>query len=139
MHRDNEILFVKSGLQTQYGRHAHKYLKRFTTRPEELAKCYEPLQKLRVRLWPCKIDLSPPVTVCYCTRDLGLLCSNDYPMMTLADFTASSIFETGFYMEKSENNRYFWNYCCLRPENCTCRQIMKSIKVYEYSRSYHDD
>ena len=24
--------------------------KRFTTRTEELAKCYEPLQKLRVRL-----------------------------------------------------------------------------------------
>ena len=35
---------------------------RFTTRTEELTKCYEPLQKLRVRLWPCKIDLSPPVT-----------------------------------------------------------------------------
>ena len=25
----------------------------------------EPLQKLRVRLWPCKIDLNPPVTLCY--------------------------------------------------------------------------
>ena len=32
---------------------------------EELTKCYEPLQKLRVRLWPCKIDLNPPVTLCY--------------------------------------------------------------------------
>ena len=39
--------------------------KRFTTRTEELIKCYEPLQKLRVRLWPCKIDLNPPVTLCY--------------------------------------------------------------------------
>ena len=39
--------------------------KRFTTRSEELPKCYEPLQKLRVRLWPCKIDLNPPVTLCY--------------------------------------------------------------------------
>ena len=28
--------------------------KRFATRTEELTKCYEPLQKLRVRLWPCK-------------------------------------------------------------------------------------
>ena len=39
---------------------------RFTTRTEELTKCYVPLQKLRVRvrLWPCKIDLSPPVTLC---------------------------------------------------------------------------
>ena len=34
---------------------------RFTTRTEKLTKCYEPLQKLRVRLWPYKIDLSPPV------------------------------------------------------------------------------
>ena len=24
-------------------------------------------QKLRVRLWPCKIDLNPPVTLCYCS------------------------------------------------------------------------
>ena len=39
--------------------------KRFTTRTEELTKCYEPLQKQRVRLWPCKIDLNPPVTLCY--------------------------------------------------------------------------
>ena len=39
--------------------------KRFTTRTEELTICYEPLQKLRVRLRPCKIDLNPPVTLCY--------------------------------------------------------------------------
>ena len=32
---------------------------------EELTKCFEPLQKLRVRLRPCKIDLNPPVTLCY--------------------------------------------------------------------------
>ena len=38
--------------------------KRFTTRTEELTKCYEPLQKLRVRLWPCKTALSPPVILC---------------------------------------------------------------------------
>ena len=38
---------------------------RFTTRTEELTKCNEPLQKLRVRLWPRKIDLNPPVTLCY--------------------------------------------------------------------------
>ena len=38
---------------------------RFITRTEELTKCYEPLQKLRVRLGPCKIDLNPPVTFCY--------------------------------------------------------------------------
>ena len=40
---------------------------RFNTRTEELTKCYEPLQKLRVRLWPCKTGLSPPVTLCYCS------------------------------------------------------------------------
>ena len=34
---------------------------RFTTRTEELTKCYEQLQKLRVRLGTCKIDLSPSV------------------------------------------------------------------------------
>ena len=28
---------------------------------EQLTKCCEPLQKLRVRLGTCKIDLSPPV------------------------------------------------------------------------------
>ena len=28
-------------------------------------KCYEPLQKLRVRLGTCKTGLSPPVTLCY--------------------------------------------------------------------------
>ena len=38
---------------------------RFTTRTKELTKYYEPLQKLRVRLWPCKIDLNPPVTLRY--------------------------------------------------------------------------
>ena len=38
---------------------------RYTKRTEELTKCYEPLQKLRVRLWPCKIDLSPPVILYY--------------------------------------------------------------------------
>ena len=27
----------------------------------------EPLRKLRVRLWPCKIGLNPPVTLCYCS------------------------------------------------------------------------
>ena len=37
----------------------------FTTKTEELTKCYEPLQKLRVRLGACKTGLSPPVTLCY--------------------------------------------------------------------------
>ena len=32
---------------------------------EELTKCCEPLQKLRVRLGTCKTGLSPPVTLCY--------------------------------------------------------------------------
>ena len=35
--------------------------KRFTTRTEELTKCNEPLQKLRVRLGSCKTGLSHPV------------------------------------------------------------------------------
>ena len=39
--------------------------KRFATRTEQLTKCCELLQKLRVRLWPCKIDLSPPVISYY--------------------------------------------------------------------------
>ena len=39
--------------------------KRFITRTEELTKYYEPLQKMRVRLRPCKIDLKPPVPLCY--------------------------------------------------------------------------
>ena len=34
-------------------------------RTEELTKCYEPLQWLGVGLWPCKIDLNPPVALCY--------------------------------------------------------------------------
>ena len=38
---------------------------------EELTKCYEPLQNLRVRLWPWKIDLNPPVTLCYCSFQVG--------------------------------------------------------------------
>ena len=33
---------------------------RFTTRTEQPTKCCEPLQKMRVRLGACKIDLSPP-------------------------------------------------------------------------------
>ena len=33
---------------------------------EELtSKCYEPLQKLRVKLGSCKTGLSPTVTLCY--------------------------------------------------------------------------
>ena len=40
---------------------------RFTTRTEQLTKCCEPLQKLRVRFGrcTCKIDLSPPVILYY--------------------------------------------------------------------------
>ena len=38
---------------------------RFTTRTEELTKCYEPLQKPRVRLGACKTGLRQPVTLCY--------------------------------------------------------------------------
>ena len=34
-------------------------------RTEQLNKCCEPLQKLRVRLGTCKIDLSPPVILYY--------------------------------------------------------------------------
>ena len=38
---------------------------RFTTRTEQLNECCEPLQKLRVRIDTCKIDLSPPVILYY--------------------------------------------------------------------------
>ena len=47
-------LFVLDDLLTSW---------RFTKRTEELIKCYEPLQKLRVRLWPCKTGLSPLLIV----------------------------------------------------------------------------
>ena len=40
--------------------------KRLTTRTEKLTKCCEPLQYLRVRLWPCKTGLSPPI---FCVTD----------------------------------------------------------------------
>ena len=33
--------------------------KRFTTGTEQFTKCCEPLQKIRVRLGPCKTGLSP--------------------------------------------------------------------------------
>ena len=38
---------------------------RLTTRTEQLTKCCEPLQKLRVRLGACKTGLSPPVILYY--------------------------------------------------------------------------
>ena len=34
-------------------------------RDSQLTRCCEPLLKLRVRLWPCKIDLGPPVILYY--------------------------------------------------------------------------
>ena len=45
---------------------------RFTTRTEELNKCYEPLQKMRVRLWPCKASnfvllIVPRLYFCGCS------------------------------------------------------------------------
>ena len=49
-------LFVLDNALTSY---------RFTTRNEQLTKCCEPLQKLRVMLGTCKIDLSPPVILYY--------------------------------------------------------------------------
>ena len=36
-----------------------------STRTEQLTKCYEPLQKLRVRLGSCKTGLSPPIILYY--------------------------------------------------------------------------
>ena len=40
---------------------------RFTTRTEQLTKCCEPLQKLRVRLGTCKSSFSPSVILFYCS------------------------------------------------------------------------
>ena len=40
-------------------------VKRFTTRTEQLTKCCEPLQKLRVRSDTCKVGSSPPVILYY--------------------------------------------------------------------------
>ena len=48
----HEFLFVHDDSLTS---------KRFTSRTEQLAKCYDPLQKLRVRLGSCRTGLSPPV------------------------------------------------------------------------------
>ena len=39
--------------------------KRFTTSTEQITKCYEPLQKMRVRLGPCETGLSHPVILYY--------------------------------------------------------------------------
>ena len=39
--------------------------KRIATRTEQLTKCCEALKKMRVRLGPCKIDLSTPVILHY--------------------------------------------------------------------------
>ena len=33
---------------------------RFTTRAEQITKCYEPLQKMRMSLEPCKTGITPP-------------------------------------------------------------------------------
>ena len=38
---------------------------RFTTRTEQLTNCYEPLQKMKVRLGACKTGFSPPVILYY--------------------------------------------------------------------------
>ena len=43
------------------------FRERFQYSSAQEIPCYEPLQKLRVRLRPCKIDLNPPVTLCYCS------------------------------------------------------------------------
>ena len=40
---------------------------RFTTRTEQLTKCCEPLQKMRVRLGACKTGLSPTPQLFYIT------------------------------------------------------------------------
>ena len=50
-------------------------LTRFTTRTEQLTKCCEPLQKLRVRLGTCQIDSSPPVIFIFNTdRSMRYFC-----------------------------------------------------------------
>ena len=48
-----DFVFVLDDTSTSY---------RFTMRTEHLTKCCEPLLKLRMRLLPCKIDFSPPVS-----------------------------------------------------------------------------
>ena len=41
--------------------------KKFTTRTEQLTKCCEPQQNMRVRLGACKTGLSPPPHLFYIT------------------------------------------------------------------------
>ena len=50
-------LFVHDDSWTSY---------RFTTKTEQLTKCCEPLQKMRMTLGPCKTGLRSPV-VLYCS------------------------------------------------------------------------
>ena len=63
------VLLFKSVVYVAYVFLACKFyfsfLTVFISRTEELTKCCEPLQKLRVRLGTCKTGLSPPVTLCY--------------------------------------------------------------------------
>ena len=54
-------------------------------RTEQLTKCCEPLQKLRVRLGSCKTSLSPPVILYYRsfqgdTSVVGLIISSPEPL-----------------------------------------------------------
>ena len=57
-----------------------------------------------------------------------VVCYNDDPSMTLTYFMSRSILETGFYMEKGENNGYFGNYCSLRPETWQMQNTNEVIK-----------
>ena len=49
---------------------------------EKLTKCYEPRQKLRVRLWPCKTDLSPPVIFILLIIPRRYFCGGSFCFMT---------------------------------------------------------
>ena len=42
-----------------------RFYKVYKVHKDQITKCYEPLQKLRVRLGTCKTGFSPPVTLCY--------------------------------------------------------------------------
>ena len=72
LHRRSAYSVCKSSLLIRHGSYHDLFVLddsltswRFTTRAEELTKCCEPLQKLRVRLGTCKIGLSPPVISYY--------------------------------------------------------------------------
>ena len=61
-----------------------------------------------------------------------IICSNYDPGVTLTNFTARSILETGFSIGKSENSRFSETIEACDLKVGRYRQLIDFIKVYEY-------